>query len=246
MTYLQLVNRVLRRLREDAVTDFTEEYTALVADFVADAHEYVRTAHDWSIFDQEVSVPLIASTRTYDLSADTGDGGNVYLGDPVVTTEATLRYLDNAPVASWFESHAATQGQPIRQISWSQYQTFYNVDTSQEGTQPMYFALRKTADGWEMAVWPTPSVSDGEVRMLWTIPEAPLDVDATDAVSVVVDLPYRPVFLRALYFALNERGEEIGEPGGKAETQADDALTTAKELDLLNNSRTNRYEFYRD
>ena len=49
MTYLNLVNGVLRRLREPEVTNVTSNsYTKLVADLVNDAKEIVQNAWDWS------------------------------------------------------------------------------------------------------------------------------------------------------------------------------------------------------
>ena len=45
MTYLNLVNNVLRRLREDVVTTVTNNtYSTMVGDFVNDAKELVETA----------------------------------------------------------------------------------------------------------------------------------------------------------------------------------------------------------
>ena len=45
MTYLQLVNRVLRKLREDEVTIVNEnDYSKLVGDFVNDAVKCVEAA----------------------------------------------------------------------------------------------------------------------------------------------------------------------------------------------------------
>lgn len=229
MTYLQLVNRVLRRLREDAVTDLTSDYALLIGDFLAETHGEILEAHDWSMFDTEVTVSLVDATAEYDLAT--------------VLRDSTLRYNGDSPTVSWFESPSATQGQPLWQMSWPEYQRFLNMDTSQAGN-PVAFSLRQDGDTWTVAVWPTPNSTGGEVRMLWNIPEAVLDVD-NDADSREVLAPSRPLILGALFLALNERGEEIGEPGNMAETRYYSALLTAKETDILNNSRTNRYEFQR-
>lgn len=231
MTYLELVNRVLRRLREDEVQNFTAEYSQLVADFVSEAHAEVLEAHDWSIFDTEITVSLTDGTAEYNVTG--------------TSQEAQLRYVADAPQVQWFESAVATQGQPIRQVSWQEYARLKNIDTSQEGTQPTFFALRLDDDGWKVAVWPTPSTTGPELRMTFWNPEDRLDSD-TDATSRTIMVPWRPVYLGGLYLALNERGEEIGEPGNMAETRYYTALAAAKESDVLNSGRTNRYEFYRD
>jgi hypothetical protein len=51
---------------------------------------------------------------------------------------------------------------------------------------------------------------------------------------------------RALFYCLNERGEEMGEPGGVAEGRAIAALENAIENDRIRASRSNTYEMYRD
>ena len=49
MTYLNLVNNVLRRLREDEVTTVAANtYSKMASDFINDAKELVETAWDWS------------------------------------------------------------------------------------------------------------------------------------------------------------------------------------------------------
>ena len=49
MTYLNIVNNVLRRLREDTVDSVTETtYSTMVGDFVNDAKTLVEQAADWS------------------------------------------------------------------------------------------------------------------------------------------------------------------------------------------------------
>jgi hypothetical protein len=49
MTYLNLVNNVLRRLREDEVTTVSSDsYSAMVGDYINDAKQLVENAWDWS------------------------------------------------------------------------------------------------------------------------------------------------------------------------------------------------------
>jgi hypothetical protein len=49
MTYLNLVNNVLRRLREDEVSSVQDNtYSKMVGDFVNDAKKFVESAWDWS------------------------------------------------------------------------------------------------------------------------------------------------------------------------------------------------------
>ena len=49
MTYLQLVNSVLRRLREDEVTTVAQtSYSKLIGEFVNDAKRTVEDSYDWT------------------------------------------------------------------------------------------------------------------------------------------------------------------------------------------------------
>ena len=49
MTYLNLVNNVLRRLREEEVTSVSSStYGKMVGDFVNDAKRIVEDSWDWS------------------------------------------------------------------------------------------------------------------------------------------------------------------------------------------------------
>ena len=59
MTYLNIVNNVLRRLREDTVTTISANtYSAMVGDFINDAKQLVENAWDWSN-------RLLMTTRTH-------------------------------------------------------------------------------------------------------------------------------------------------------------------------------------
>ena len=49
MTYLEAVNKVLRRLRENTVSSVDETiYSRLIGEFVNDANHMVEDAWDWS------------------------------------------------------------------------------------------------------------------------------------------------------------------------------------------------------
>lgn len=69
MTYLQLVNAVLRRLREDEVTTTEEsDYSKLIGDFVNDAKRLVEDSWDWTVLRDNYSISTVAGTSTYALA----------------------------------------------------------------------------------------------------------------------------------------------------------------------------------
>jgi hypothetical protein len=62
------------------------------------------------------------------------------------------------------------------------------------------------------------------------VPQADLALDGTDD-DTEIKLPALPIELYATYLALNERGEEMGQPGSLAAANAVDALGSALERD---------------
>ena len=75
MTYLNLMNNVLRRLREEETTSVTSTtYVKMVSDFINDAKKIVEEAADWSALRETIVVTTSASDNSYSL---TGGGDNI-------------------------------------------------------------------------------------------------------------------------------------------------------------------------
>ena len=69
MTYLDIVNNVLRRLRESTVSDITETtYSTMVGDFVNDAKKLCEDAWDWSALRTDITVTTSSGTSSYSLT----------------------------------------------------------------------------------------------------------------------------------------------------------------------------------
>jgi len=69
MTYLNLVNSVLRRLREDEVTTVDEsDYSRLIGDFVNDAKRQVEDSWDWSAIRSTFEITTVSGTASYSLT----------------------------------------------------------------------------------------------------------------------------------------------------------------------------------
>lgn len=92
MTYIQLINEVLARLRETSVTTNSETtYSALIGRFVNDAKRQVEDAFNWDILSQDVVIPTVAGTYKYAL---TGAGQKFQLQDAInITSNVTLRNI---------------------------------------------------------------------------------------------------------------------------------------------------------
>ena len=244
MTLLQLVNRVLKKLREDQVTDLASSaYAQLVAEFVADAHREVVQAHDWSVMDKNVLLALVPGQTTYALYVGSTDIVAPYTG---VTRQALVRYLNDSPV-SWLFAAAAdvTTGTPLNRMEQATYESaqsdlFERISTT---ARPCSFAIREGSDGLELLLDTSP---DANYWLLVRMhdPELEIDVDTDEARELLA--PTQAVYTGALYYALNERGEEMGEPGNVAERRYINVVGDAKETDIIRSSRANTHEMYRD
>jgi len=84
MTYLDLINNVLRRLREDTVTTANAtDYSSLIGDLVNDAKRVVEDAFDWTALRESITVNTVSGTDTYSL---TGSGDLAVIKDVMNTT----------------------------------------------------------------------------------------------------------------------------------------------------------------
>lgn len=245
MTLLQLVNRVLRRLREDEVTDLsTDTYSKLVAEFVADAHREVVEAHDWAVMDKDLIFLTTAGTDRYSLGA----GSPVlYTGyETGVSPKAQLRYRADMPLAAIYEDLTTLiAGTVLTSLEQGSYAEVQDARLSRNGTtgRPSLFALEPTATGLDL-IFDAPADATYYVYLRFHDPEAEINVD-TDAARELI-APSAPVLAGAVYYALNERGEEMGEPGNVAERRYVTALGTAIETDTIRATRANTHEMYRD
>ena len=74
MTYLNLMNNVLRRLREEEVNSVTDStYSKMAGDFINDAKTMVEQAADWSALRATVSIATVADDNLYSLTDCGGD-----------------------------------------------------------------------------------------------------------------------------------------------------------------------------
>jgi hypothetical protein len=99
MTYLQLVNSVLRRLREDEVTNVSDNsYSKLIGEFVNDAKVQVEEAWNWSALRNTLTVSTTDNIFHYNL---TDSKNNITVLDVV---NDTSNYFLNYKTAHWFNN----------------------------------------------------------------------------------------------------------------------------------------------
>ena len=234
-TQLQIINKVQRRLRETVTASAaTSDYSTLLAEFLNDVIDDLNSVHDWSLLESEESVSLAASTRTYDLTG--------------TTNQSQLLFdQNNRPLAVLFDD-GSDDAANVRMNYLPPNDLWMLIQTDRDETEedPNYFTLRQQndADNLELEIWPLPEVSRLARLRFWT-PQPTLAVDGT-ADATTIYLPARPLYLGTLMLALNERGEEIGEPGNLAEQRYLSAVADAVYTDTIARGRGNAFEFRRD
>lgn len=182
MTYLELVNAVLIRLREPTVSTVgLNTYSTLIGKMVNDAKRQVEDAYDWNILGQEITISTVADTYIYSL---TGAGQKFRVSsDPLNTTSNVV--MQQISVADMRQKQNFT---PIVTNIPAQF-CFEGVDSSGDAQVQLY--------GRPDGVY--------TIKFFLTIPQATLSSDNT---SILV--PDVLVEQNAYARALVERGEDGG------------------------------------
>ena len=202
MTYLNLMNSVLRRLREEETTSVTSTtYNKMVGDFINDAKKLVEEATDWSALRETIVVTTTASDNSYSL---TGGGDNVKV--MCVLNDTSNLFMDYQ-TKNWFNEQlyisSAAEGAP-------RYYTYNGLDSSGDT---------------EVLVGPTP---DGVYSLRFDVIKRQADLSAnTDSLLV----PAMPVIHYAVALLARERGETGGTSTAEYFSIADKFLSDAIAID---------------
>jgi len=180
MTYLELVNDVLIRLREATVTTVSETtYSTLIGKFVNDAKRQVEDAFPWNILSKDITVTTAAGTYKYSL---VGAGQKFQVLDAINSTS-------NIPLEN------------ISFVQMNRYQNYAIVPASTIPNQYVFDGVDTNYDA-KVTLYPRP---DGVYSLLFSlaVPQATLSSDST--VCLVPDVL---VAQNAYSRALVERGED--------------------------------------
>lgn len=218
-TYLQLINEVLKRLREDTVgtVDYST-YSTLISTFINDAKREVENSWNWEVLKTKYDVLPNGGSSDFDITG---------LQDP----EARLAY-DDCKKPMVYDVKANDEFQ-LNQYSYDRYigRWLTDPDGLASNDKPNWFAVNKDPDGqWRIYFDGVPAVNR-QYKVYFYTPQNDLVSPTTEIL-----VPWRPVVHLALLYALDERGEEIGEPGSKAWRRFDKSLSDTIALDAVGNS----------
>jgi hypothetical protein len=181
MNYIQLVNSVLRRLRETEVSSVNDNaYSKLIGDFVNDAKRNVEDSYNWNSLSDTLTAVTAVDIFNYVL---VGSGQRFRVIDvlndssDVIVRNASTRWMNQQ-----FLLNPTQRGNP-------QYYNFNGTDANGDT---------------QVDLFPVP---DGvyNVRFNVILPQPLLDADADNLL-----VPSEPVVFLAYAKALAERGEDGG------------------------------------
>jgi len=202
MTYLDIVNNILRRLRERTVSTVDEtSYSTLVGILVNDAKEEVENAWNWSSLRQTLTISTTSGTYSYELPA----------------TQSRLTVLDVANDTDNFFLEYKPSIEMNRLF----------LTTAVSSASPRYYSFDGVASDLDTKVRFHP-IPDGVYSIDFNIVLRPSAlVNNTDLLTV----PSQPVLHLAYAKAVEERGEDGGVPALSAYNTAQRSLSDAISLD---------------
>ena len=181
MTYLEIVNKVLIRLRENEVTSVQDTpYSKLIGELVNVVKREVEDSWAWSALRTTVTVTTVASASNYTL---TSYGVRTRLIDVI---NDTSNYALSYQTTKWFDKEFL-----ITPLVYG---------------EPAYYNLNGySIDGFsKVDLYPVPN-SVQEVRFNAVNPQVDLDDNAD-----IIQVPYQIVIEGALARAISERGDDGG------------------------------------
>lgn len=202
MTYLELLNKVMIRLREDTVSTVNQTtYSKLIGEFVNDALRVVEDAWDWSALRTTLTVATSEDIFNYVL---TNSQNNVKILDVLNDTSNNfMHYKDQHWFNNIFLNSNPAKGSPM-------YYTFNGVDNNGDS---------------QIDVYPIPS---GAYTLRFNVVQRTVSL-SEDTDNILV--PWLPVVHLAVALASRERGETGGASAAELLAIANQVMSDAIALD---------------
>lgn len=215
-TYRQVLNRVLTALSEDelasGLTELSEQYHKLLGLFVNQVKEIVEDQHNWRALRDTENVTIAASTNSGTFT-NANERSRVYrVFDEMAGEERALV----------FDITSTNNPYRLKEMDLAELLRRRRLDTS-NGNDPMAFSMDMSAGTPTLQVWPTPT-NERTIEVTLITPQPNLAVDDLDTNIYV---PARPIEVGAIWYALEERGEELGVSGLFNEQMFDQVLGSA-------------------
>ena len=207
MTYLDAINKVLQRLREDTVSTSDEnDYSALIGDFVNETIREIEDAWDWNVL-----------KTTLELTTEDDSFRHILTG-------SNLR-------SKIYSVYDYTNKRRLEHMMPSEMNRRFMTEQTVQNDKPRYWSHNGVNSSGvpQIDLYPIP---DGAYT-LYVHLKIPTD-DITDDTEVI-NLPTKVVVLGAYAKALQERGEDLGTNLQMALRSYELALGDAIALDAAHN-----------
>jgi len=203
MTYLEAINKVLRRLREDEVSSpDSSAYSKLIGEFVNDANRLVEDSWDWTVLrDTSVVSGITNTTTTFSLSGVTEQ--DKILGVYNITDNVEVKQGTQAGLYNSTNILEAPRGRPDNYVT-------LNQDTNGQLQARFY-----------------PDSDGSRVVLFNYVARTPELTSGTDSIQV----PSNVVVQFAQAMAAEERGETGGTSSSKLYAIAQSSLSDAIAID---------------
>lgn len=203
-TYLQLVNAVLTRLKDDTVSSVDETpESLLIGEFVNEAKEWVEDNHDWTSLRTTIQVQL-ASAGDFTGSL-TGAGSRSKIIQ-VINDTTDYEFCD---------------AEDYRRMN------VLLTDNDQENGEPERWDINGIDSNGDPIVNFYPKADQAyDINFNMSVPQDVLTSDSTE-----LTVPHMPVILYAWALAIEERGEDGGTGAQSAKERAEAALHRLVDLD---------------
>lgn len=203
MTYLEIVNNVLKRLREREVSTVNENaYSTLIGILVNDAKNEVENAWKWSALRTTMTITTSADNFAYTL---TGTGNTLDTLDVLNDTEDFFLEYKTA-----HEMNKLFLGSPQTEAGSPRYYSFNGVNASGDTIIDLY------------------PIPDGAYTIRYNMVKRTSDWDSDTDVNF---LPDHPIIMLAYAKAVEERGEDAGIGASSAYATAQKHLSDYISLD---------------
>jgi len=192
MNYLQAINKVLRRLREDEVTSpDSTAYSKLIGEFVNDANRMVEDAWNWSALRREDVTNTVAGQRDYLLYN--------------LTSEFSTLQVTNSTEKCFVNLGTEKELQEDK---------FINPATETVPSNYVYTGYDEDAKTMGVALYPVP---DKAYVLNFNIVDRSGELTTSQD---IIKVPSLPVIQLAQSMAVEERGETGGTTAAKLQAQA--------------------------
>lgn len=180
-TYLELINDVLVRLRENEVATVDQNtYTKLIGKYINDAKRVVEDAYNWNVLSSTYTITTTAGVYSYAL---TGAGTRFRVVDAYNSTNSLVMYAEGSTAMNeLFLPTNSKAGAPDRY-------NFNGVDSNNDNLTDVY------------------PIPDAVYTLKFNLSKPQAELTSATTKMLV---PAEPVIFHALAKALIERGEDGG------------------------------------